>query len=222
MQQTIGVEMSERYFLQFLDPDYIVSRLIEHPIVWCDDRDITRRGGLADQAGKPPLSCVGLFHDWVSHERTLPTQAEYIDFGMAKLLERSWPRPHYEDAYRQKLAHNFYPSCVDQYHAFGLVSQAGWYQRCSMDSVEDMLGKADLTFHTQALAIRVNLKGPTTEISKDAERYKTVFRDHGFDGVVQIRMPYGRERNPGNKRWYMLRDFNAIQPTYFGPELIGR
>jgi len=132
-----------RLLVRFFDPEGIKDFLTTHPCVW-DNRELTRLGGLADQAGMTPTPVVYEFHNWVASCGRLPSQQEFTEFCFDQW--DGWPSTPYIGAVQAKIGRNFYPSLIDTYHAFGLVAKAGWYQQCSMDSVDDVVGKADLTF----------------------------------------------------------------------------
>jgi hypothetical protein len=211
--------MNTRHVLTFFDPEGIVRLLKMNPVVW-HHRDITGIGGLADRLGMTPTPAVAEFLAFVAEYDRLPTQHEFSEYCVRHWrLSFHWPRLDAEiPIIKAKVEHNFYPSMIDTFHAFGLVAKAGWFDQCLLDTVEDVVSKADLTFIGAGFSASVNLKGPATRSSREAEAWKRAHR--GWDpNVHQITLPMSRPRNPGNKRWYSLEDFRCIQPQLAGGEL---
>lgn len=198
------------HVLQFFAPHAIVRLIASNPINWYD-RELTRLGGPADKAASDgflfPAMEQGL--RYVKEFGELPTQQQYIAYCLSAWAEHI--RPGFEYALEAKLGRNFYVALIDQFHAFGLVANSGWYDSCLMHTGRDVLGKADLIFVRGGNEVAINLKGPASQVSREAETWKSQMRGK-TEGVVEIRMPWGRPPNPGNKRWYSIEDFAAIQP----------
>jgi len=202
--------------LQYMSSEAIVQYVAEHPIDW-DDRDLAKRGGVGDTAGVPPTPSVEEFIKLFYTKRGLFTQEEYWEgcWNSWDVYDAEWCVCLTEEqirGLRAKAFRNFYPSMIDSLHSWSLLVESGKFDVCNMDSLQDAVGKTDLTIIDKMGRIhQVALVGPTPS-AKDCAVYKHNNRNNGADlvGVHSVQLPYERPRSPGNKRWFQIDDFALL------------
>ena len=192
---------------------YYASRVIvdfcaENPIDWHDRQD-------ADMAGdwriQPPAMSV--FFDLLAAKRGLFTQGEFLECAQTvPMLRNTDPYPTLTDdeqrCFRARLARNFYPSGIDTLHAWSLLVESGRFAHCVLDTADDAINKVDMTATAHGggvyrFALRID--SPTAE--KYRARKDARFPAH--EDTIDVLLPMSRPRNPGNKRWYQVEDFEA-------------
>jgi hypothetical protein len=199
--------------LVYLASRAIVRYITAHPIAW-KPRDLAKLGGPGDQAGMTPTPAVEEFLGLLATKQDLFTQAEYTEHCVKQWL--SWweglPDERREGV-TAKLYNNFYVSMIDSLHVWALLVEAGWYDRCVVDSVADAVGKSDLTLYREASLVRLALIGPGQR-ARDSRTYKRHYRPGEADATVyEVQLSAEYPREPGHKRWYRLENFAALQPA---------
>jgi hypothetical protein len=117
--------MMERLLLLYFPSRYIVEYVTRHPIDWAD-RELAKRGGDGDMAGKPPTPSVQEFLALLYETGELFTQEEYwarcADQWQTWINERiahhadlakrdaRHRQPRIYDGLRAKAYRNFYPA----------------------------------------------------------------------------------------------------------------
>jgi len=178
------------------------------------DRELARRGGVGDQAGRTATPAIYEFLSLLRDRQTLFTQDEYADY-----CHSQWPdwwnklSKQKQDGVNAKLFNNFYVSMIDSLHAWSLLCEAQWFDTCTMDTYSDVIGKTDLTLITEERQVRVALVGPFARARQDLA-YKRVHRNQPGDAqdIIVVQLDGNRPKRPGNKRWYCLDDFAALRP----------
>lgn len=201
--------------LLYISSSAIVDFVSHNPIYW-PPRELTKIGGLADQAGIPPVPSVQSFLGLLGERRELFTQAEFADRCISDWGE--WFGDLTEDiqhALRMKQYRNFYPSLVDSLHAWALIVETCDCDSCFINAYLDAVSKTDLIVIRGDSKLGIKLVGPTPyadqcRIHKQSNREFIV----NLGDCVTVKMPCDRERNPGNKRWYFPEDFSIVK-TYF-------
>lgn len=220
-----------RMVLMYLNSNMIKHYIALHPIDWMEDyKTYARIGGYGDQAQKTPTPAVHEFLACLAEKRQLFTQTDY--FAWCTMQWRAWydgllkkmiVRPDGTTflpalSYRQnlqigikaKIFRNFYPSMIDSLHVWAMMAETGNFQCCFLDSYEDAIAKTDLTvvdWNGRKIQLAL-LSGSKT--ASNSLSYKQQYRE-GYTDIHCFRIPLDmqRARNPGNKRWYELRDFQA-------------
>lgn len=164
---------------------------------------MSKLGGPGDQAGMTPTPAMGEFLDLLLDRKDLFTQAEYRDHCFSVWSE--WlARKHPEQVkgVEAKLFCNFYVSGIDTLHAYALMVEAGMFDICYIDIIEDVLSKTDLTLKNSGCTVRVQLIGPNARTERE---YKNLHRGRA-NGAVEIQLTR-RPKTIGGKMWYRIRDF---------------
>lgn len=218
-----------RQKLLYFSSKYIVNFIAKHPVShW--GRDITGRNTIGGDL-RPPILGVEAFLEFLKRKDALFTQGDFADFYLHILEDRyrgDWERvlsgsqaykgqdesaANYRNrqlqAFRLRAKRNFYVSMIDTLHAWALMSEAGWYDICLIDSYEDSAAKTDLTFKRDDECIRVALFGPNSECDW---QYKKTYRGNGDYSNVQAIQLTHRSKGIGNKMWYSLADFDPVKP----------
>lgn len=198
--------------LVYIKSQTILAFLDSHPIDW-SDKELAKRGGIGDQAGRPPTPSVREFLVLLRQERGLFTQEAFV-IHCAQVWATWWNTlsKHHQAGVKAKLYRNFYPSLIDSLHVWSMLVEAQWFDRCVLDSCDDATGDTDLTLSRDSLTIRIALIGPTKAAITDRQ-YKRTVRNGGHDTeVVTVQLPRDRPFGPGRKRWYRLDDFRIFQP----------
>lgn len=194
---------------------YIVEFIARHPVKWLD-RELSRRGSVGDQAGITPTPAVLEFMNLLYLQGgELFVQAEYARWCISQWSE--WfakLAPALQVGVTAKLYNNFYVSMIDSLHVWAMLSELGWFDRCTLDAYEDAIGKSDLTMYRDGRVFKLALGGPTPRARED-RIYKLNHRNNGATnkvGAIELEffMDLDRARSPGNKRWFTLSDFERL------------
>lgn len=201
---------------------YFASKKIEsyidcNPINW-SNADLAKRGGIGDQAGMPPTPMVYEFFMLLSLRQGLFTQAAFRDFcferweGWESLNDKQM-----RAGIAAKLYRNVYPSMINTLHIWALFLEAQWFDACVIDSLMDSLSKHDIIVYRDGFApIALDLFIGSDRSISDRE-YKRAYRKslREFVGeTFDIPLPMSRpKRQPGNMRWYCLKDFEHVYMT---------
>jgi len=211
---------------------YLSSKLIEnyiarHPVSWSDEK-LAKRGGIGDQAGMPPTSSVGEFFSLVAQKQGLFTQAEYRDhcFDQWRECDPTWSQKltkEMKDGITAKLYRNFYPSMINTLHVWSLLVEAQWFDMCVIDTMTDALSKHDLILYRKhrevketlpiALDLFIGSKQSIADRQYKLARRKSLreFVCESFEVPLSMDRP---QKQPGNMRWYCLKDFERIYASY--------
>lgn len=201
---------------------YFASKVIEnyidrHPIDW-SNADLAKRGGIGDQAGPPPTPMVHEFFMLTSLKQQLFTQTEFADFCFERWED--W-EPLNNKLMRKgvaaKLFRNIYPSMINTLHAWALFLEHQWFDACVIDSLMDSISKHDIIVYREGCApIALDLYIGTDRSINDRQ-YKRAHRKSLRDFIGEtfdIPLPMSRpKRQPGNMRWYCLKDFEHVYAT---------
>ena len=191
-----------------MSSDYIVEFVRQHRIVW-GDRNLARRGGEGDMAGLPPVSSALMFLELVKLNDGLFTQSDYFDHCVRRWGEWYDGQPELlQQGIKAKAFGNFYPSFIDSLHVWSLLSETGTCDRCFLNSTDDVHKDTDLTIYMDGRSVVVALIGPTARARKCRD-YKQKFRGASTESVT-VQLPWNRPRDPGNKRWYVIEDFEKV------------
>lgn len=198
--------------LLYIPARQIVGFVSLHPIDWAN-RELAARGGIGDQAGRTPTPAAAEFLQLLLVRRELFTQEQFWNYCYSQW--GWWFRDltlQQRDGVKAKMYRNIYPSMIDSLHAWSLLSETGRFDACILDSLDDAVGKSDLTLCWQGNRARIALIGPTQNCVQDRE-YKLTHRAGPSDlDTIVVKMPFERKKSPGNKRWYELEDFrNAFR-----------
>lgn len=238
--------------LQYYSSDYIMDFVARHPVDWCYDaplikqlnftkvRDVTGRGGLADQCGRPPVPTMQVFFNAVTSLSRPITQEELWEWcknawGMQWLQsvpgQKVRRRPDgtleqitladLHEALRIKTYYNFYASAIDSLHVFALLVESGAAEWCVLDCAEDVLGGTDLSVGAGDLHCTIALRA-STQWARDDAAHKQKNRGATTTQFV-IEWPRSRLKGVGDKRWYTLDDLvpvlDALKHTTTQPNL---
>ncbi len=210
--------MSERALI-YIPSTEIVDFVTKNPIDWGDDTEVTlenkkkvklgdlaKRNGVGDTAGVTPTPAVEEFLNLLIEKRGLFTQDEYMRYCVKKW--NGWATsktPDQKFGIKAKLYRNFYPSMIDSLHVWSMFCESGMFEVCFMSATEDAIGKSDLILRSGSKELRIALVGPTGRASQD-RAYKLEHRNNGEAGCIEIKLPFDREKSPGNKRWFNRSD----------------
>ena len=201
-------------------PEWIVSYITQHPIQW-HSAELADLHAIGDQAGRPPTPFSLAFFDLVLTKKALFTQEEHYEYCM---FHWESERPGWYDSLgedqkrglRAKAYRNCYPSFVDQLHVWGMLAQANWFDRCTLDVFDDYVGKTDLTLwngdEPTKLALQIG-----SERARKCRKHKDENRGGAIVPSVTIELSMDRPKSPGNKRWYQLSDFASLTPSLSQP-----
>lgn len=192
---------------------YFSSRLIveyakEHPIEW-PSRE------LADTVKdvRIPFSCIGAFFELLKKKDGLFNQEEYIDY----LLDtgRLDIEPYGFDGLmglEARIKRNFYPSALDSLHVFALLVESGRFARCTLDTLEDVVSKVDLSVTSkEGVCLGIALRAGSLSAKRWAVHKKMHRGGYGnTEDVIEVPLSMDRPREPGNKRWYSVEDFEEV------------
>lgn len=192
---------------------YFSSRCIEgyvkeHPIEW-PSRELA--GTVKNM--RIPFSCIGEFFELLKERKGLFTQEEYVDYVFDKwgaVLKRLVIDEH--EGLAARLKRNFYPSAVDSLHVFALLVESGEVEKCTLDTLDDVVSKIDLSVTSKDdLRIGIALRAGSFEAQKWAV-HKKAHRGGSANNmhVVEVPLPMDRPKCPGNKRWYRTEDFGEV------------
>jgi len=202
--------------LMYLNSQYIVDYLSQHPIeqkTWTPKiGKLAKLNGVGDQCGMPPTPVVYEFLQMLLIKKGLFTQCEYHNHCWN--VWAVWLRPK-SDKQREglaaKLYRNFYPSMIDTLHVWSILAETKLFPMCYLDSREDVKRKSDLTVIThlqQEYHIQLYIG---TKASQQDALYKKQYRTPSNSlTTTRVELTLDRERNPGNKRWYTLDDFQFL------------
>lgn len=206
--------MERKVALIYLSSWYIEHFITMQRVEW-RDRSLARLGGVGDQAGVTPTPAVYEFLALLAEGERLFTQEEYTRHCFS--VWKDWIRDKwaYREGIEAKLYNNFYPSMVDSLYVWAMLSEVGWFDRCLLDSYQDAVGKVDLTLGHGETEVYVALLGPTRR-AEEYRRYKLANRGGQSMGVHEVRIPMSRSREPGNKRWFEIGDFEFLNPAHSG------
>lgn len=208
-----------RETLIYIGSNAIEQYIANHSISW-HSRDLASRGGMGDQLGMPPTSSVSEFLFLLKQKQGLFTQSEYRDHCFCRWGEADarWKYLLQSEERRKgieaKLFRNFYPSMIDSLHVYSLLVEAGWFDKCVLDSLNDAVGKHDIIVSRgEETPIALDLYFGSPAAISDRQ-YKQKHRQ-ASNGIVcrayDIPLPATRPtRKPGNKRWYCLKDFEKV------------
>lgn len=208
----------DRIVLLYFPSRHIVEYITKHRIDWAD-AELARRGGDGDKAGIPPTPSVQEFLALLRETGALFSQEEYwahcvnqwqswINKVMRDPMKRN---VRVYEGLRAKAYRNFYPAMIDALHVWALLCETSQFDCCFLDSYLDATGKSDITVVSGAQECNIALIGPTKQAIQD-RAYKETHRS-GYESAnrsIIIRMPIERKREPGNKRWYQLADFEPV------------
>lgn len=221
------MDKSESVTLAYFSSDYIIDFITTYPIQWMP-LQMSRRGGIGDQAGIPPTPAVHEFLVLLRGKQNLFTQTEYFEHCQVAwhewwttLVFKTWSghfvdnnliRSRLQGGVRAKLYNNFYVSMIDSLHAWAILCEAGWFDVCVMDSYSDAVSKTDLTLSRNGTKCKVALIGPTAQAREDLDYKRHNRGTKKFsDRTTVVQLPISRPKEPGNKRWYELGDFEKLR-----------
>ena len=196
---------------------YISSQAIKnfcasHPIIWPPPW-LSTRGGPGDQAGLPPVPSVEVFLDLLRVKHGLFTQEDFWQASVSSWgnwysnLGAEAPdgsRALLQRGLKAKAYRNFYPSMIDSLHVWAMLVEAGEFDRCWLDSVEDYTSKTDLTVCNKSGIIwRIALQGRARNIHRPTARGLMPTKT----SIVNLPSRKDRPATEGNKQWFILDDF---------------
>lgn len=209
----------ERVTLLYLGSKAIENYIARHPVSWAN-AELAKRGGIGDRAGMPPTPMVYEFFSLVAQKQGLFTQSEYRDHCFEQWC--SWNKLENQDmreGVAAKLYRNVYPSMVNTLHAWSLLVEARWFDLCVIDTATDALSKHDLIVSRSGctpIALDLFIQ---TERAVNDRQYKLSHRKASRDFVCEsfdVPLPIHdrQKRQPGNMRWYCLKDFAHVYVKY--------
>jgi hypothetical protein len=203
--------MANSVTLVYLSSDYIVDYITRNPIEW-KNKEMARRGGVGDSAGRPPTLAVSEFLNLLGINKDLFTQKDFAEYccysawadwfnGLNKMQQLG---------VEAKIYCNFYPSMIDSLHVWALLCETGYFKKCILDAYKDAAEKTDLTVSTDGAEYKIALYASTKQSLRD-RNYKILYRGGAGQGVIyEVPLPMNRPKAPGNKRWYKIEDFNQL------------
>lgn len=205
--------------LLYLGSKAIENYISRHPVTWSNP-ELAKRGGVGDLAGIPPTPMVYEFFSLVGLKQGLFTQEEYRDHCFEQW--QSWDklsRPVMRKGVEAKLFRNVYPSMVNTLHAWALLVEAQWFDLCVVDTFTDAISKHDLIVSRSGcnpIALDLFIQ---TENSVSNRAYKLAHRKASREFVCKsfdVPLPIADrpKRQPGNMRWYCLRDFEHVRADF--------
>jgi len=211
--------------LLYLGSKAIKNYIARHPIVWANS-ELAKRGGIGDKAGMPPTPMVYEFFSLVAQKQGLFTQEEYKDYCFEQW--KTWDKLAHQDmreGITAKLYRNVYPSMINTLHAWSLLVEAGWFDRCIIDTATDALSKHDLIVSRSGrppIALDLYIQ---TERAVVDRQYKLAHRKSSRDCAYQsldVPLPINdrKKEHPGNMRWYCLRDFAHVHSSYYKDDML--
>lgn len=193
--------------MTYFSSQFIVEYIKEHPIEWPSR-------GLADTVRnvRIPFSCIGAFFELLKKKDGLFSQEEYIDYLWD--TDRLDIEPYGFDGLvglEARIKRNFYPSALDSLHAFSILVESGRFARCTLDTLEDVVSKVDLSVTSkEGVCLGIALMAGTSSGKRWAV-HKNIYREGWGDwNVIEVPLPMDRPREPGNKCWYNVEDFEVV------------
>lgn len=205
----------DRRVLLALSPPYIVRYIAQHPVRF-DDAWAAKRGSIGDTAGVTPTPAVHEFLVLLEEKKDLFAQPEYIAHCAAR-WGGWWKRLSEEQkmGVAAKLRCNFYCPMIDTLHVWAMLFLTQWYDTCWLDSLDDAIGKTDITLKKGNRTVRVALRMGTQKAAAD-RRYKVAHRG-GTPDCIEIPLPSDRPWEPGHKIWYRLSDLECLRTNTTTP-----
>ena len=198
--------MNKETALLYLSSQSIQDYCEEHPIIW------HRKEDTFDGDVLTPTPAMAMFFGLLSETGALFSQAEYWHYarsGWGDWISGLSARTI--NGLRARLDRNFYPSAIDSLHVWALLVETGLFARCSIDTVADAVGKADITVWPTlgGTAIKIGLRAGTRYCDARTE-YKRRYRGATDAEMIDIVLDMGRPQSPGNKRWYSVDDLQPV------------
>jgi hypothetical protein len=207
----------------YLGSRAIVRYIDKHPVIW-PSGELAWRNGIGDRAGVPPTPAVYEFFSLVIQKQGLFTQSEYRDYCFEQW--KTWDsltNASMREGVEAKLYRNFYPALVATLHAWSLLVEVGWFDRCVIDPQTDAISKHDIIVSRSGEApIALDLFIGTSRAIAD-RRYKTTHRKAPIETVKRsFEVPLSTEdrpkKKPGNMRWYCLKDFEHVYAAMYNQD----
>lgn len=200
--------------LIYIPSHTIVDYVTKNPVNWIPSHAyLAKRGGLGDQCGVTPTPAVYEFLQLLQKEKRLFTQKEYRDYCFNSWVNDGWIDglgSKKRGALGVRLYRNFYPSMIDSLHVWAMLAETKFFDACIIDSTMDAVAKTDLLLKRGDTEYHVALLAGSKQ-SVDDRHYKLTYRNDGENVVCyDVKLPMKRERNPGNKRWYEIADFDSL------------
>ena len=202
--------------LVYLSSDSIVAFCNANPIWWGEDRDANKAGNWYIE---PPA--MAIFFGCLTVHGGLFSQQDYVNYAGAVPVRVNIPGlgdnlsfPELAEGHslplRTRLCRNFYVSAIDSLHVWALLVESGEFDRCFLDTADDVVGKTDLSvWRRDGQYFRINLAVGSHRAKQWAE-HKRLFRGECNEGLrieLPCRLP---KQQPSNKRWYRLEDFAVL------------